>query len=141
MKKYILMYALSFALLVICLQFLEYKLWTHAMNRDVYTSIIALLFLGLGIYLSSIVFKNKHQSTATELPLAEQIISAQHIDLSARELEVLQLMSKGCSNKEIAEKLFVSLNTIKTHTSNIYLKLEVGNRTQAIVKARELGVL
>ncbi len=135
------MYALSFALLVICLQFLEYKLWTHALNRDVYISIIALLFLGLGIYLSSIVFKNKPHSSATELPLAEQIISPQHIDLSARELEVLQLMSKGFSNKEIAEKLFVSLNTIKTHTSNIYLKLEVGNRTQAIVKARELGVL
>jgi len=61
--------------------------------------------------------------------------------LSARELEVLGLLYKGCSNKEIAESLFISASTVKTHTLNIYQKLEAANRTQAIVKAKEYGLI
>lgn len=61
--------------------------------------------------------------------------------LSARELEVLHLLSKGFSNKQIATELFISASTVKTHTLNIYQKLETGNRTQAIVKAKEFGLI
>ena len=61
--------------------------------------------------------------------------------LSARELEVLNFLSKGFNNREIAGELFISASTVKTHTLNIYEKLEVANRTQAIVKAKEYGLI
>jgi NarL family two-component system response regulator LiaR len=61
--------------------------------------------------------------------------------ISNRELEVLQLMARGLSNQEIAERLFVSLNTIKTHSSNLFLKMEVERRTQAVEKAKRLSLI
>jgi LuxR family maltose regulon positive regulatory protein len=61
--------------------------------------------------------------------------------LSARELEVLELISGGLTNREIASRLFISLNTVKAHTRNIYGKLGVHNRTQAVARARALGIL
>jgi LuxR family transcriptional regulator, maltose regulon positive regulatory protein len=63
------------------------------------------------------------------------------IDLSARELDTLKLIARDLSNQEIADKLFISLNTVKTHAKNIYLKLEADNRTKAIAKAKELGII
>jgi len=63
------------------------------------------------------------------------------LKISSRELEVLQLMAEGLSNQEIAERLFVSLNTIKTHSSNLFLKMEVGRRTQAVEKAKRLSLI
>jgi LuxR family maltose regulon positive regulatory protein len=63
------------------------------------------------------------------------------IDLSARELDTLKLIARDLSNQEIADTLFISLNTVKTHIKNIYLKLETDNRVNAIAKARELGIL
>jgi LuxR family maltose regulon positive regulatory protein len=63
------------------------------------------------------------------------------IDLSARELDTLKLIAEDLSNQEIADKLFISLNTVKTHVKNIYLKLEADNRTKAITKAKELGII
>lgn len=63
------------------------------------------------------------------------------IDLSARELDTLKLIAQDLSNQEIADKLFISLNTVKTHVKNIYLKLEADNRTKAIAKAKELGII
>ncbi|HYG19004.1 MAG TPA: response regulator transcription factor, partial [Ohtaekwangia sp.] len=61
--------------------------------------------------------------------------------ISKREYEVLELMATGCSNQEIADKLFVSLNTVKTHTSNLFIKLDVKRRTQAIQKAKDLHLI
>jgi len=62
-------------------------------------------------------------------------------EISARELEVLQLMAKGFSNQEIANMLFVSVSTIKTHISNLFFKLEASRRTQAVEKAKNLGLI
>jgi ATP/maltotriose-dependent transcriptional regulator MalT len=66
---------------------------------------------------------------------------AERLGLSKREIEVLELMAQGLSNQEIADKIFVSLNTIKTHTSNIFSKLDVKRRTAAIETARKLGLV
>lgn len=65
----------------------------------------------------------------------------QKLGISKREHEVLELMSTGLTNQEIADKLFVSLNTIKTHSSNLFLKLEVSRRTQAIQKGKQLRLI
>ena len=65
----------------------------------------------------------------------------QRLGISKREYEVLELMAQGLSNQEIADKLFVSLNTIKTHSSNLFVKLDARRRTQAVRQAKELGLL
>ena len=67
--------------------------------------------------------------------------SADKLGISSREMEVLQLMATGLSNQEIASQLFVSLNTVKTHSSNLFLKMDVKRRTQAVDKARKLGMI
>ncbi len=64
-----------------------------------------------------------------------------YLGISEREYDVLLLLAEGLSNKEIAESLFVSLNTVKTHLNNLYSKLEVSRRTQAVQKARELRLI
>ena len=61
--------------------------------------------------------------------------------LSDRELDALKLIAKDLSNQEIADKLFISLNTVKTHLKNVFLKLEVDNRSKAVDKAKELGII
>jgi ATP/maltotriose-dependent transcriptional regulator MalT len=63
------------------------------------------------------------------------------LGISKREHEVLELMANGFSNQEIADKLFVSVNTIKTHSANLFLKLEVRRRTQAVQKGKELMLI
>jgi ATP/maltotriose-dependent transcriptional regulator MalT len=96
--------------------------------------IIAVIFLVLGVYLGVRYGSKKHQ-------LPETLPKPEDIDLSTREIEVLQILSMGYSNQEIADKLFVSLNTVKTHTNNIYSKLNVKRRTQAIEAARKLKII
>jgi LuxR family maltose regulon positive regulatory protein len=100
------------------------------------------------------IHKRDHGDTKADvsLSLAKKLLSmiiagtppiaqGQVDSISERELEVLHLISAGLSNKEIAEKLFISLNTVKTHTKNINSKLNVTNRTKAVVRAKELGIL
>ncbi|MEM1136859.1 MAG: response regulator transcription factor [Bacteroidota bacterium] len=139
MKKESILYGLLMGLLLIVLQLVEYKTIIRDIEIEVYATIIAVLFLILGIWLGrKIVEKHANvKKTPTINHQARNINS----DLSKREFEVLQMMARGMSNKEIAEHLFVSLNTIKTHASNIYLKLDVKRRTQAINKAREMQLL
>lgn len=77
--------------------------------------------------------KEFHPPIASQKPLIEP--------LSEREIEVLQIIADGLTNQEIASRLYLSLNTVKVHTRNIYGKLDVNNRTQAVARARDLGIL
>ncbi len=83
----------------------------------------------------------QEQPTVTNQPLIEPLTDALIEPLSERELEVLQYLATGMSNQAIADQLFVSLAAVKWHARNIYGKLEVNNRTQAVARARELGFL
>lgn len=98
--------------------------------------LIAVLFFGLGAWMK--IRKNAIQPTTTN---PEVNTLAESELLSEREKEVLILLAAGHTNAEIAEKLFVSSNTVKTHLSNLYLKLDVNRRTQAVQKARKIGIL
>ena len=71
----------------------------------------------------------------------QEIVAVPELGLSQREMEVLVLMSQGFTNQQIADKLFLSIHTIKTHGSNLFVKLDVKNRTQALIKAKELEIL
>ena len=113
---------------------------------DVYIGIIALIFTGLGIWLAYKLRKPALQTVVVEKEVYRSDFTlneteAKRLNLSKRELEVLQLMAERLSNQEIAEKLFVSLNTIKTHSAQIFEKMEVKRRTQAVEMGKRLSII
>ncbi len=143
MKKTILIYGTVLALLVWALKWMEYRYILRDLSLQFYLGLVALLFSGLGIWIGINLLKPKAVIPAemsTESPEIFAIPEAllRESGISPREYEVLQLMAAGLSNQEIAGRLFISLNTVKTHISNIYLKLDVKRRTQAIQKMKEL---
>ena len=139
MKKTILLYGLAMALLIFILKYLEYRLFVRDLSTEIYVGIIAVMFTALGIWAGLRLTRKKAIFANTEFVFNEA--GFQRLGISKREHEVLELMAHGFSNQEIADKLFVSLNTIKTHASNLFLKLEVSRRTQAIQKAKELRLI
>jgi DNA-binding CsgD family transcriptional regulator len=145
--KTVLLYGSSLALLLFLLRWLELRFIIFSDSLELFTAGIAILFTGLGIWLTLKLSKPKKETIIIEkevLVTPGSVINeteAALFNLSKRELEVLQLMAKGLSNAEIAEQLFVSLNTIKTHSSKIFEKLEVKRRTQAAEKAKQLNII
>lgn len=145
-NKLLLLYGLSLAVLLFVLQWLQLRFVIMDHAFEIYIGSIALLFTGLGIWLAVRLMKpktvvvEKHVSVAAEnFTLNEDELI--RLGISKRELEVLELMSRGLSNQEIASQLFVSLNTVKTHSSNLFLKLDVKRRTQAAEKAKRIGLI
>jgi DNA-binding CsgD family transcriptional regulator len=120
-------------MLLLLLQVLHYRTMVRDLRLEVFGVVIAAIFMVLGVWVGIQLYKRR-QAT-----LIDQS-RAQALQLSARETEVLSLLVDGCSNQEIADRLFVSLNTTKTHLSNIYQKLNVSSRTQAIQKVRDFGI-
>lgn len=136
MKKSILLYGLAVAAGATLLQWLEYRHLVRMTSTPVYVGAISLFFVGLGIWVG-------YRLARPEPPQAfernEDAMS--YLGISPREHEVLELLAHGHSNREIAETLFVSPNTVKTHLSNIYEKLGVSRRTQAVREARSLRLI
>ncbi len=147
--KSILLYSSLFALLFFLLKWLEYRLIIVNHALEIFIGAIALIFLALGIWLALKLSKPKIEKVFIEREVPVHIslefslneAERNQLGISKRELEVLHLMSEGLSNHEIATRLFVSLNTIKTHVSNLFEKLEVKRRTQAVEKAKRLSLI
>lgn len=139
MKKTILLYGLALALMVLLMKWLEYRYFLKELSTEFYIGIIAIFFTGLGIW-AGLKFTRKNVIVAPS-PFVLNESQLQKLGISKREWEVLQLMAQGLSNQEIADKLFVSLNTIKTHTSNLFVKLEASRRTEAVRKAKEMSLI
>ncbi|MGF7078500.1 response regulator transcription factor [Mucilaginibacter sp. UYCu711] len=146
-NKQNILYGVSLALLLLLLKWLEWHFIIINHAFEIYAGAIALIFTGLGIWLAiklvtpkvKTVIVEKQVFTGPDFVLNQAEVN--RLRLSTRELEVLQLIADGLSNRQIAERLFVSLNTIKTHTSNLFLKMEVERRTQAIETAKRLGLI
>lgn len=147
-NKAAILYGVSLALLLFLLRWLELRLviFDHAM--EFYIGAIAVLFTALGIWLALKLTNPKVKTVVVEKEVyisRESFVfneaEAVKLGLSRRELEVLELMSGGCSNQEIASRLFVSLSTVKTHVSNLFEKLDVKRRTQAIERGKKLGLI
>ncbi|MEO5776927.1 MAG: LuxR C-terminal-related transcriptional regulator [Flavobacterium sp.] len=146
--KELLSYALAMALLMLLLRWLEFRFLILEHQYEIYVGLIAVFFLLFGIWVANKVTKPKEKTIIIEKEVrvsSEDFIlnenELQERKISKRELEVLTLMAEGLSNQEIAERLFVSLNTIKTHSAKLFEKLEVKRRTQAIETAKKLLLL
>jgi two-component system, NarL family, response regulator LiaR len=146
-NKQNILYGVSLAALLLLLKWLEWHFVIVNHAFEVYASAIAIIFTSLGIWLALKLMKPKINTVIVEKPVFTNTgfnlneTELNNLRISNRELEVLQLMAGGLSNQQIAERLFVSLNTIKTHTSNLFLKLEAERRTQAIEKAKRLNLI
>lgn len=135
--KYVFFMGLLLAGTIALLKTFEYYYFSYKIKTDIFIGLIAVVFLVLGVYLGLIAGKKRN---VTQIPFTSSKLPFE-IELSPREMEVLNLISAGYSNQEIADKLYLSLNTIKTHTNNIYSKLGVNRRTQAIEAARKLQIV
>ena len=136
MKKTILLYGAILAVLVFLLEWLEYQYTILYFSTEVYIVCLAILFTLTGIWVGRRL--TPKQDIAPFEPNQQALT---YLAISEREYEVLTLLAEGLSNKELADRLFVSTNTIKTHLKNLYEKLEVSRRTQAVQKARALRLI
>jgi DNA-binding CsgD family transcriptional regulator len=147
--KHSILYGISLAILLFLLKWLQYRFVIVDHALEIYIGAIAFIFTALGIWLALKLARPKIHTVIVEKEIYKTPAPAFTIDedqlaklgLSKRELEVLQLIAEGLSNQEIAARLFVSLNTIKTHSSRIFEKLDVKRRTQAIEKAKRLNLI
>ncbi len=119
------------------LQALQYQFLVRTHAAQAYVTLVALAFLIVGVWIGARVFRR--QPAPAEFQPNERV--RETLKISARELEVLTLLSQGQSNKQIAQRLEVSPNTVKTHVANLFEKLDARRRTEAILRARELGMI
>ncbi len=148
-NKIVIGYGVSMAALLFLLKWLELRFVIYDHALEVYIGAIALIFTLLGVWLALklatpkiktvIIEKNVYPDSSLGFTINEKELAA--IGLSKREMEVLSLMAEGLSNDEIARRLFLSLNTVKTHSSRLFEKLEVSRRTQAVEKAKRLRLI
>lgn len=148
-NKRSILYGVSLAFLLFLLKWLELRFIIINHAFEIYIGFIAVIFTALGIWLALKLTRPKVETLIVEKEVylekpANFILNdteLKKLNLSKRELEVLKLMAAGLSNQEIALRLFVSLNTIKTHSKNLFEKMDVERRTQAIDKAKKLSII
>ena len=153
MKKTILLYGLLGGVLITVLKLTEYRFLVVEHSVELYGGLIALLFSVVGIWLGLKLTKTKETVVVKEVevlvpvhapppePFAVNAARVQQLGITPRELEILAQIAAGLSTREIAEKLFVSENTVKTHSSRLFDKLNAKRRTQAVQIAKDAGLI
>lgn len=142
-------YGVSLALLLSFLKWLELRFIIFNHSYEIYIGAIAVIFTALGIWLALKLSKPKIQTVIVEKKVFIErkenfVINTSliaELQLSKRELEILNLLAQGHSNQEIASQLFVSLSTIKAHNQNLFNKLDVKRRIQAVEMAKKLNII
>jgi DNA-binding CsgD family transcriptional regulator len=147
MKRHVLIYGLIGGILIAVLKWTEYRFLVIEHSIEIYGGLIAATFAVLGIWLG-LKLTGRHQKVVVRevpVPAGEPFIAderkREELCITRRELEILELIAQGMSNREIAEKLFVSENTVKTHSSRVFDKLGAKRRTQAVQLGKEFGLL
>ena len=151
MKQKILTYGLIYGVcggvLIAFLRWIEYRFIIIEHSIEIYGGMIALLFAGVGLWLGLKLTRAKEVVVVKEVEVRRQEpfeVDENHLrklGITKRELEILELIAQGMSNREIAEKLFVSENTVKTHSSRLLDKLSAKRRTHAVQIAKEMGLI
>lgn len=153
MKRHVLIYGLVGGLLIVLLQWTQYRFLVVEHSVEIYGALIAATFAGFGIWLGLKLTKPREKIILQEVAVVKEVLvptgrefvlnanKRDELGITPRELEILELISQGMSNREIAEKLFVSENTVKTHSSRVFDKLGAKRRTQAVQLGKDLGLL
>jgi NarL family two-component system response regulator LiaR len=154
MKRHVLIFGLVGGLLIAILQYTEYRFVVIEHSVELYGALIAILFASFGIWLGLRITRKRETIVVREVlapasgrgagsasPFAPNTAQQQSLGITDREIEILNLIARGLSNREIATQLFVSENTVKTHCSRTFDKLGAARRTQAVQRGKELGLL
>ncbi len=139
LTKSITLYGLGMAVMIGILKYVEYSFFVRDLSIETYIGLVAVLFVGLGIWVGRRLTRTKIVVPATDFAIDDD--GMKKLGITKREYEVLELIAAGMSNQEIADKLFVSTSTVKTHVSNLLAKLDASRRTQAISRAKELRII
>jgi len=155
MRRHALIFGLIGGLLIATLQYTEYRFVIIEHSVELYTALVAILFAAFGIWLGLRITRSRETIRETIVvkevlvqaaapapqPFAPNTARQQSLGITARELEILNLIASGLSNREIATQLFVSENTVKTHCARTFDKLGAARRTRAVQRGKELGLL
>lgn len=147
MRRHILLYGLLCGVLIAVLRLIEYRWLVVEYSVEIYGGLVAAVFAGLGIWLGLKLTRPTETVVVREVlvPAPESFVRddarVESLGLTPRELEILQLIAEGLSNRQIAERVFVSENTVKTHTSRVFDKLGARRRTQAVQLGKELRLI
>ena len=131
MRKHVLLYGLLCGVLIAGLQFIEYRWLVVEHSVEIYGGLVAAVFASLGIWLGLRLTRRTETVVVREIMVPAPVnfvrdeSKVESLGITPRELEILQLIAEGLSNKEIAERVFVSENTVKTHSSRVFDKLGV----------------
>jgi len=147
-----LIYGVTGGALIAVLKFIEFRFLVVEHSLEIYGGLVALLFVALGIWLGLKLTRKEEVVLVKEVvkevpvptpaePFSVNEAQLKQLGITKRELEILELIAQGMSNREIAEKLFVSENTVKTHSSRIFDKLSAKRRTQAVQIGKEIGLI
>ena len=143
MKKTVVVYGLLGGVLIAVLKLIEYQYLVVVHSTEIYGGIVAALFAALGIWLG--IKLTRKETVVVHVRAAEPFVvnsaRQEQLGITPRELEILMAIAEGLSTREIAEKLFVSENTVKTHASRLFDKLNAKRRTQAVQIAKEAGLI
>ena len=147
MRKYVLLYGLLGGLLIAGLRFIEYRWLVVEHSVEIYGGLVAAVFASVGIWLGLKLTRHTETVVVREVVVQAPVdfvrdeSKVESLGITPRELEILQLIAEGLSNKEIAERAFVSENTVKTHSSRVFEKLGARRRTQAVQLGKELRLI
>lgn len=145
--KRVLLYGVAGGALIALLKFVEYQYLIRVYPTEVYGGIVALIFTAVGIYVGLRLTRHKETVVIREVrvpeggPFVLNDTKLKELGITPREHEILGLIAEGLSNREIGERLFVSENTVKTHSSRLFDKMGVNRRVQAVQKGKELGLI
>lgn len=137
----VLLYGVIGGVLIALLKVIEYQHFVRAYPGELYGGLIAAIFSIVGIVLGLKLTRTKTVVVRDSGPFVLNAGNLRQLGLTAREHEILGLIAQGLSNREIGEKLFVSENTVKTHSSRLFDKMSVNRRMQAVQKGKELGLI
>ena len=153
-KRHVLIFGVVGGLLIVTLQYTAYRFVVIEHSIELYGALVAILFATFGIWLGLRITRSRETiretvvvrevpvaAEAPALPFGPNAAQQQALGITARELEILALIARGFSNREIATQLFVSENTVKTHCARAFDKLGAARRTQAVQRGKELGLL
>ena len=147
MKRHVLIYGLIGGILIAVLKWTEYRFLVVEHSFEIYGGLIAATFAILGIWLGLKLTRTQPTVVVKEVPVpaggpfVPDEKKRGDLGITPRELEILELIAQGMSNREIAEKLYVSENTVKTHSSRVFDKLGARRRTQAVQLGKQFGLL